>query len=521
MKKSDYNTLFSLLNVDIPGSRHKFVEVLFALAQLAFKGLDMAALYREFLFFLYNIFERDDIIPFLIAKNEDGSFVFYYCKENKIYEKLLDNFEIANYKSGNSIFLNDFFKDGENPGFCKEKYYINSVTIFNQVTFEEKTIALWSSIDNFIFDSEDDNSLAFFNEIMIENVNQIFENTITRIERQNEKIVLEEKINTLNSIHDFLIDLSKMDSFMDAIKYTLDIISEQFYIDTVSFYLRKKGITFEKIYSVNEEDNLPDNLEVDIADIEDIEFFLSNFKDKFKEKLDLEVVKLGLKIFIGEKANGLIFLSGSWGNIDGSDFTKSQLEVFQIFANMLSINLTKIDKQEKLRYFSIVDPLTKLFNRRYFDEQIDIQLDIFKRKKQKFSIMMTDIDHFKIFNDTYGHDIGDLVLEEVAKVLKNGVRSSDVACRFGGEEFIAIFPNTEEKTAFLVAERIRKAVEQLKIETSKESVGVTISLGVSSVEENDTAETVVKKADTAMYYSKEHGRNKTTMYSDIENKDEE
>lgn len=156
---------------------------------------------------------------------------------------------------------------------------------------------------------------------------------------------------------------------------------------------------------------------------------------------------------------------------------------------------------------SISDPLTGLSNRRYLEVELRKQILSSHRYSQKLCLIMLDIDHFKKVNDTYGHVIGDIVLVELAKLIKNEVRGSDLAIRFGGEEFIVVLSHTAIKDAKDKAEQLRKKVEQLQIAELKGN-NITISLGVTELKEDDhDATRFISRADEALYIAKNSGRN--------------
>lgn len=155
------------------------------------------------------------------------------------------------------------------------------------------------------------------------------------------------------------------------------------------------------------------------------------------------------------------------------------------------------------------DGLTDLFNHRYFQEQMIMQVANCRRYNSKFSLILIDIDFFKKFNDTFGHQSGDAVLRQVAQKLKKNVRSSDIVCRYGGEEMSIILPNTDKNEALITAQKICDAVAEvpLKLAGDKEST-VTISLGVATFpEDGETPSEIIDHSDKGLYYAKEHGRN--------------
>ena len=161
-----------------------------------------------------------------------------------------------------------------------------------------------------------------------------------------------------------------------------------------------------------------------------------------------------------------------------------------------------------------IDGLTELYNHRYFQDTLRKQIDIARRYNQAFSLIIIDIDFFKKFNDTYGHQAGDAVLRQVAKILKNNSRATDYVCRYGGEEMTIILPNTSAEDALFNANRICKAVADTPFHlTPVDKVNVTISLGVSTFPDNaQTPQDLIEWADKGLYYAKEHGRNQVGRY---------
>ena len=170
--------------------------------------------------------------------------------------------------------------------------------------------------------------------------------------------------------------------------------------------------------------------------------------------------------------------------------------------------------QTELREQALHDPLTGLFNRRYLGEVIEREISRAERSNIPLSLIITDIDHFKKINDTYGHQFGDKFLIEIAAMLKKHVRSSDVVCRYGGEEFVLVLPGTDPSTAARHAEDIRKQCLDLCIHHEGVLVNVSMSFGVASFPwHGSQAEEVLIKADKAMYCSKNDGRNRVTVWN--------
>lgn len=166
---------------------------------------------------------------------------------------------------------------------------------------------------------------------------------------------------------------------------------------------------------------------------------------------------------------------------------------------------------EKLQHQVNTDNLTGLKNRTYFNTQLKDIYHQYKRFGNSFSVLMLDLDRFKIVNDTYGHPIGDKVLQEFSKKAQVMLREVDVFARFGGEEFIALLPNTQLDAAKEVANRIRKRISQLMVlSQNNEAVTFTVSIGVAEFATDDDAESIVKRVDEALYRAKKSGRNRVS-----------
>jgi two-component system cell cycle response regulator len=160
---------------------------------------------------------------------------------------------------------------------------------------------------------------------------------------------------------------------------------------------------------------------------------------------------------------------------------------------------------------AVTDGLTGLHNRRYLDSHLET---LFKRavgRDRPLSLMIADLDRFKSINDAYGHDGGDDVLREFAKRLRRNVRGIDLACRYGGEEFVVVMPDTDGQAAEMVAERIRAEIERTPFTVGRDgaTINVTVSVGVSCVRHPpDTVAALIKRADMALYEAKTGGRNR-------------
>lgn len=200
------------------------------------------------------------------------------------------------------------------------------------------------------------------------------------------------------------------------------------------------------------------------------------------------------------------------GKIDSH--TKLLDDINQSLEQKISERTKELEESNKqLKELSITDPLTKLFNRRYFENHLEEMWNLAKRKHVDVSIIMCDIDHFKYVNDIYGHLVGDVVLKEVAHILKNSLkRSTDFLARYGGEEFILVLYDTKTDAAEELCRSIQKhlkeagGVEYKGVKTE----AVSLSFGIASMvpDEMNHYDNLIKLADTALYQAKENGRNR-------------
>lgn len=220
----------------------------------------------------------------------------------------------------------------------------------------------------------------------------------------------------------------------------------------------------------------------------------------------------------------------SEGKLLGSIVTKStdnvlsekEINYLEQLTNQAATTISRANVYAEILKHATLDALTGFNNRRQLEERIKQEVSSAKRQKRNLCAIMTDIDFFKSVNDTYGHATGDLVLKTVSHVIKLQLRDYDIAGRYGGEEFSIILPYTRILEAKMVAERLRKAVENTKIDISKvnnetndKNISVTISLGIAEYENGDDEHTILQKADKALYKAKEGGRNKAEIYENI------
>ena len=193
-------------------------------------------------------------------------------------------------------------------------------------------------------------------------------------------------------------------------------------------------------------------------------------------------------------------------------------------ASQIATTINRANVYAEILKHATLDALTGFYNRRQLEERIKQEVSNAKRQNAPLCGIMTDIDFFKSVNDTYGHAVGDLVLKTIAKVIRGQLREYDIAGRYGGEEFSILLPFTKIEEAKMVAERLRKTIENRVIDISKvnpdsekKEISVTLSLGIYEMKSDDNDEDLLKKADKALYEAKNTGRNKVVIHYDWNN----
>jgi len=193
--------------------------------------------------------------------------------------------------------------------------------------------------------------------------------------------------------------------------------------------------------------------------------------------------------------------------------SKKIIEHRDVLWKLLELCIERVNLYDKFQQLSIYDSLTETYNRRYFVMRFIEEFERAKKFSLKLSVLMIDVDNFKKINDTYGHLVGDAVLKEIAKIIKENIREIDSLSRFGGEEFCLILPETDKMSAIVVAERIRSKISEKIIKAFDETLNASISLGVSNFPQNTLhSDVLMETADKALYQAKISGRNKVCWF---------
>ncbi len=279
------------------------------------------------------------------------------------------------------------------------------------------------------------------------------------------------------------------DKLIDEIENKIDLILFKKYQISIFKNEEDKFIKIEKFFKIYWED-----LKTHIFKYR---------KNPSKENKDLLIKKSEL---IWIEANDVVFYIE---NISEKKVKNFNYLIISIVLNLLLILLeifiiNRIVKG-KLEYFANYDFLTNILNRNSFDILLKKEIDIAKRHKRIFSLIMIDIDFFKNINDTFGHDMGDYVLTRLSKLLSENIRKTDYFARIGGEEFLIIDFEQEFDKVKALAEKLRKIIEKSKF---KKNIKIKISLGITQYKINDSKESILKRVDNALYKAKKNGRNR-------------
>ncbi|MCL5036539.1 MAG: sensor domain-containing diguanylate cyclase [Chloroflexi bacterium] len=240
---------------------------------------------------------------------------------------------------------------------------------------------------------------------------------------------------------------------------------------------------------------------------------INNVEDNadFKKSKDSRVVNIlcvPLKVY--EEVIGVINITNKKS---GRPFTNEDMTIIMALASQAAVAINNA----RLYEMAVTDGLTKLYIRRHLLQRMEEELRRARRYKHPLSLLMIDIDHFKQFNDNFGHQAGDLVLIELAKLFKRIIRGTDMAGRYGGEEFCIVLPETDSEGAIAIGERLRKEIEEYELVYDRQPIKVTISIGIATFPSHSMEmKELIRKADMALYASKDAGRNAVTLSKDVD-----
>ena len=356
---------------------------------------------------------------------------------------------------------------------------------------------------------------------------------ITELNRRLEALFEEARYNenTLKKFQSFEITLINCDSPTDFFRTLLIQSREDFDWDITTIALVDSNYAIRRLLS-HRDDVLEENS--DILFLENAEPIASLFHNVARPLLEPFDPDRHDCLFPGEMNAAAsvaclpLFhkhhLAGSFniGSLDEERFNPNQgTDFLGHLMAIITVCLDNLLSREHLKYLGLVDNLTGVNNRRFFEQRLKEETARVTRMKSPVSCLFVDVDYFKNINDTHGHQVGDQVLRHIATILRDQVRTIDIVARYGGEEFTVILPQTGVEKAYEVAERIRTRIEESPYITDEgNSISLTVSIGVNSLLPEEctgdmaaTSREFVERADKSLYIAKKNGRNRTVCYS--------
>lgn len=318
---------------------------------------------------------------------------------------------------------------------------------------------------------------------------------------------LKNKETVIVSLYEITRKMSRELRFNEIFKALSDFLKENFIFRKSSLIILREeehAVKIDKVYKVFKEDwDKEDDKEHNYYDI--VKAF-SKDKTEIYMSRDDGSTYAAIPLLSENKFVGILTID----NLSKVDFDR-----FLIVAMQFALEIKKVLLYETVEELAITDGLTGLYTRRYFFERFDEELQRSKRHGFKFSFLMIDIDDFKLCNDTYGHLVGDAVLKETAHILKGSVREIDLVARYGGEEFSIMLPETDRSGAMLVAERIRKRIEENIFKVYDEKLKMTVSIGLAIYpDDSQEVSDLIERADKALYAAKSSGKNIVCEYKE-------
>ncbi|MBN1824226.1 MAG: sensor domain-containing diguanylate cyclase [Endomicrobiales bacterium] len=290
----------------------------------------------------------------------------------------------------------------------------------------------------------------------------------------------------------------------------------------LSSLVKDLGYDRAQVYLLDDTNKIRENLSIDfrgyfksLEDASNIAYIFDNILYDNKPRMPLRKFSSDLityvPIYCKGRKTGLLIVDNLFSR---QPLTSHDLSFLSILADQLSTVIENSRLFEKVEKLSITDSLTGLFNHRFFYERLSEEISRASRFGSSLSLLMIDIDNFKNFNDTFGHQAGDTVLSTVSKIIQDNIRAIDVASRYGGEEIAIILPGTDTEGAMIIAERIRQSIRNHDFRMNLQSARITISIGLVCYPLDATIKSeLVNKADKALYWVKKHGKDGVCAYS--------
>lgn len=322
---------------------------------------------------------------------------------------------------------------------------------------------------------------------------------------------LESSQAQLSNIYETTRALSGILNLEELLKEILRIAHNIFRYKYCNIYLTRSGDDQLYLFASLDNENRhiyekPEPYNRDINDLGGLQDTGSMLRRMARDDKDGKSKSIEVPMISRAKVIGILQVTSEFGNI----ISARERRLLMIFANSSAIAIDNSMLHKKTQELTITDELTDLYNFRYFKTRLSDELKRADRYRQRLSILMLDIDHFKTVNDQYGHQTGNVILREVSAIIKQCVRDVDVVARYGGEEFTVILPQTDREDAEVIAERIRESVANNFFQNNRgrREIHITISIGGCTYPDGiHTLEQLLDKADSALYRAKSEGRN--------------
>ena len=407
---------------------------------------------------------------------------------SEVYEKLFFEFE-----KQNALFISDEYKN-------QKQVMINLLKNEAKINFEiNKANILNRSL-------EISPNLILLGGTQID-VAKLYKSSQDELKEQKETILsLNQRIKEKNS---------ELISKIDSIEEQKSVIQTQ--VKNIEKYedkiynqgklLEEQTKQLNEIYrNIEAEKQKLSNAILDVKNKEDVVKSLVELQKQKQEEFEKTKKDLELLNFqIEDQKNKLLLKETIISEQKNAMFILAIL-----FIIILVLGINGIRQNRLLRDLSQTDTLSGLYNRRFMNKKLEEEISKYKRYRTPFSILLVDIDHFKKINDNYGHDKGDFVIKTISSLIRRNIRSSDICSRWGGEEFLILASNSDLKSALKLSENLKELIEKSQFETK---YSITISIGVSTFDENLSQEELLKLADNALYKAKKNGRNRVEFVS--------
>jgi len=325
-----------------------------------------------------------------------------------------------------------------------------------------------------------------------------------------EEIKAKQKINSLSLYQNLNGLFGASGNVEHLMKTALRFLFRTYHLDGCSIFLfldeqtqYRQGIpehqVYDKIEQIITQQVINSKTFVRVSDIKN-DYMLGQLQSV--EKIDLSICSF--PFFMEKKVVGIMHLYGP----SKRSFSDEEFLQLELFSQELMVAILRQRNLKKVRETAIIDKLTQLYNRRFFHENFEKHIEHAQAQKHPISLLIFDVDDFKVINDTYGHVEGDKVLQDVSKLLTKTIRASDVACRYGGEEFVVIIPGISPNDARGLAERIRKSIEEYPFDYLEKDKRITVSIGlITCLNSTMGGGEMLKESDKNLYEAKRKGKN--------------